>query len=651
MVAKSLLSLGVATIILAPTLSAFNLNQISATVPVALSALLALSIFWPSISLIVATSIFPISEWITQTFSLGPMRLSEALVLVVLGGTIIRLAVSPKEIKAGAPEAAIGIVSACFLFIGVTATSIVVELSLMQTGITATWLNVWTFLAETLSQITSDYLLENSVGSLPGLADGALLIEGLLLVLIILKYSGSNPALPRNLAGALIIGAFISAVINLNPLATTVMEADEPMTMLARYLGGLRLSGHIQDLNATGSYFLTMMFVGIGFISARKDSRILGFAILTIGVAFWLAGSRSALVASLVIVFSAAGKWVLSKQQGRSRTVLIALVLVVSLLTPLLMVMAYPERSRLSTGFQHRRDFTITSVRMWATAPVFGVGNGRYYDLSGDFMPSTLQEQYANENAHNNFLQIASELGTIGLAAFLWFIFLGARSIWKKSRIEQQLEPLLVWTCAGVSAFLLTCVLGHPLLVRETAYPFWVLSGLTLTLSIGGLTEQSVSKRRHTAFRCLTILVLVASIPQRVNSASCGRPFGEVSLGLFEWEIEPNTDLRFRWSSDHATFFIPADAQWATFPLRAVHAGANTGVVTVNISLGGQPVMQVPLTDQNWTEVSLKMSRTQSSCIPHRFDFDVFPAFVPSSDLGTTDERILGVQLKELTIR
>ena len=61
--------------------------------------------------------------------------------------------------------------------------------------------------------------------------------------------------------------------------------------------------------------------------------------------------------------------------------------------------------------------------------------------------------------------------------------------------------------------------------------------------------------------------------------------------------------------------------------------------------------MQVPLTDQNWTEVSVKLSRTPTSCMPHRFDLEVFPALIPSRDLGTTDERILGVQLKELTIR
>ena len=362
--AKSLLLLGAATIILAPTLSAFDLNHISATVPVTLSALLALSIVRPSVALIVATTIFPITGWITQAFSLGPMRLSEALVLVVLGGVIIRLALSPKELKAGSQASAIGIVSASFLFIAVTATSIVVELSLLRTGSTASWLNVWTFLTETLNQITSDYLLGNSVVSLPGLIDGALLIEGLLLVLVILKYSESNPALPRHLAGALVTGAFISAVINLNLLATNVIEADESMTMLARYLGGLRLSGHIQDLNATGSYFLTMMFVGIGFIAGRKNSRLLGCVIFTIGVAFWLAGSRSALFAGLVVVLLATGQWVLSKRRGQSRTALIALVIVVSLLTPLLMVVAYPERSRISAGLQHRIDFTITSIRM-----------------------------------------------------------------------------------------------------------------------------------------------------------------------------------------------------------------------------------------------------------------------------------------------
>src|SRR5207253_205853 len=67
-------------------------------------------------------------------------------------------------------------------------------------------------------------------------------------------------------------------------------------------------------------------------------------------------------------------------------------------------------------------DFNQTSARMWASAPIFGVGVGRYHERSAQFMPDELRAIYPHENAHNYFVQQFAELGLVGGIAFLWLV-------------------------------------------------------------------------------------------------------------------------------------------------------------------------------------------------------------------------------------
>ncbi len=69
-----------------------------------------------------------------------------------------------------------------------------------------------------------------------------------------------------------------------------------------------------------------------------------------------------------------------------------------------------------------RSQFLLTSARMFASAPVFGVGVGRYFDRSAEFMTPELRELYGNENAHNYFAQQFAELGLVGGLLFVWLI-------------------------------------------------------------------------------------------------------------------------------------------------------------------------------------------------------------------------------------
>ena len=176
----------------------------------------------------------------------------------------------------------------------------------------------------------------------------------------------------------------------------------------------------------------------------------------------------------------AAGAWWTGRLRGGLRPAAAGALLAAVLAVPLAVAGAYPGRgaNAAATSMDHRIEFTTRSLRMWATEPVFGVGAGRYRSLSAQFAGDSAPSWLRRENAHNNFLQIAAELGAAGIAGFLGLLAACALRVRRALGARGGPDPLLAGAGAGLAAYLLTCLTGHPLLHGETAFPFWIVLGL-----------------------------------------------------------------------------------------------------------------------------------------------------------------------------
>ena len=78
------------------------------------------------------------------------------------------------------------------------------------------------------------------------------------------------------------------------------------------------------------------------------------------------------------------------------------------------------------------------------------------------------------QNAHNNYVQVMAELGVPGLLLFVAVIVAALKTGFSRAGPPGPSWGLL----AGLCAYLLTCLLGHPLLIVAAAYPFWTALGL-----------------------------------------------------------------------------------------------------------------------------------------------------------------------------
>ena len=118
---------------------------------------------------------------------------------------------------------------------------------------------------------------------------------------------------------------------------------------------------------------------------------------------------------------------------------------------------------------------------MFYTKPLLGCGWGTY---SKYVATTSLGAMYSNlgftsMSAHNVYLQLLSETGVIGLAAFVFPAFLSffAAMHQSESHLEEGLygDSFCLWACLGVQIFfLIYCFSGNPLYDPQCYIPYFI---------------------------------------------------------------------------------------------------------------------------------------------------------------------------------
>ena len=108
--------------------------------------------------------------------------------------------------------------------------------------------------------------------------------------------------------------------------------------------------------------------------------------------------------------------------------------------------------------------------------PITGTGIGTFYRISPlyhDISTKEFRDYY--ENAHNYFLQFASELGLPALFIFLGILFMTFQAGLAYLRRFKESAPLVKGFLFGLGAYLITCMTGHPLLLSNQQFLFWFI--------------------------------------------------------------------------------------------------------------------------------------------------------------------------------
>jgi hypothetical protein len=244
---------------------------------------------------------------------------------------------------------------------------------------------------------------------------------------------------------------------------------------------------------------------------------------------------------------------------------------------------------------------------MLAAHPLFGTGIGQFQFEVGAFVPDEATRARLADlrfSAHNQFLEVAAELGLVGGMLFIGMFAVILWRAWKA--ISTSRDPVLGSAIAGVVAFLITCLAGQPLLYGVVAFPFWMVLGVVL--AGGDVASPAVSVDSSVASRRLKsrliagfVIVLAFSIPVRVVQGKERVNFALANYGFSEWHY-PSYGRPYRLVQNEGTFFTYPHARGLKLPIRRdVEAGRNG--LEVDISLDGGLVRSITLTDDEWQMV------------------------------------------------
>ena len=428
-------------------------------------------------------------------------------------------------------------------------------------------------------------------------------------------------------AWAVIGSSAVLAVVTLGEIGRQWAANDYGQWFIDRYLAGERFSAHLKDVNAAGSWYVLASGVAAALAIFDRRARWRSVAALAaMAPALLLSGSRSALfglaAAIAAIAFVAYGN-VLT---GMSRRALAAAACVVALIVVAggLVSAGGNEPGSAGNAMRLRSQFSETSVRMFASAPVLGVGVGRYFERSPEFMPDEIRELYGAENAHNYYAQAFAELGLVGGAMFLWLIVVGMTTGWRQVASDAP-SPITIALFAGSAGYLVTCITGHPFLVPETALPFWAVFG-GLAAPTG---EPGPSSRYRLVIAIVVVLVGVGLARSTVVYALTKELPSE--RGFIDEGMAPD-GTRFRWMGPHAVIYGLRGPGFFTMTVRPPDRPLPRPMV-IETRIGGHVVDRRPLVRGKWETVLLPVRQVAAAPF-RRIDVRATPAWMDKRRLA-----------------
>jgi O-Antigen ligase len=577
-------------------------------VPLALKAeavaVALVTIARPQLGLLLVVAIVPLGELIYPILGARPVRHAETLILSFLTAWLFysstRRTVTPGRLG-----------TAMWTFAAIVVTSAL-----------TTMLQLHRLAPARLAQIGQDLLRVYLVTDEPiGIHTACGLLEGVGLLAATIDIVRRSELARRAIALTLVASGTVAGIATI----LLTVGIGWPGT-LARYAGGKadRLSAAQPDVNAAGSYILLVLGISIGLALTRARGRSAAIAAsVVLAAALVLSGSRTAFVAAGVVAVYIGGVFVFESMRVRVALAVAILVVIVAAFTAI-------GRGG-AESLNMRYGFTVASARMIAARPLFGVGVGRYYTTSALALPPYLAWWYGRENAHNYFLQLASELGLIGTVAFFWLLIATVGDA-ARSALAGRTDALAGGALAGIAAYLITCLAGHPFLVPETALPLWVTLGIVATVRP---TQDHQTGSVRLPFRELIAGALLLSVAWRPGPPNFRLRPAEAGWG--PWQTDER-GMQFHTFTRFASLVFAPAVDSVDLPMRAeIIPPAASGTVT--ISAPGLPPRNI-LLGREWSKVTVQLPAADPLVPGRRVSFAVVrgaPTDAAAIDVGTPE--------------
>lgn len=244
-----------------------------------------------------------------------------------------------------------------------------------------------------------------------------------------------------------------------------------------------KMTASFQFPNNLGGYLTTVIPIPLSFIIQSATNRKIRFFLAALSILLMACllftqarGAWLGFVAGLFFVCLFGGK----KMFFRAFFIIAVFLIILVLFSP--PVVKDQVRSFMSmssdVSANDRMIIWKTGWRMFTDRMYLGHGLGTFMNVFGSYKPKSYSEIVY---AHNCYLQLAAEMGIIGLFIFLWFVFaLLKGAILKFMKYEDRfLRAALIGFAGGILAYLVHSLFDTNLYSLSLAVLFWAVAGLT----------------------------------------------------------------------------------------------------------------------------------------------------------------------------
>jgi len=455
--------------------------------------LLVVSIVRPFVGLLVLAGVLPMAMLVGAVTD-APFGSTDVMELLIAP---VALSCAIRELSARRGSEDGRLLWPSGVLIALVLASLVVQLAVQRDsgGAIGPWL------ADLWRHVSRTYFADGPI--YPPLHRAFAWIWGLALAVFAERRLRDSPAERMAVVRMAVFGAAASGLFALARVAEVSLRSGQPWQAVWDVFAAIRISPHM-DPNAAGSFYVMAAVPAVWWaISTRAWWAMT--SVPPIVAALWLTRSRTALI---VFVIGLGLAWVWSRRWSWRRAAVAALAGAAALAA--LIGIGFGRSQAAEPAMRFRLDMAIVSVQLAARHPIVGIGLDEFHGASVPFITPGAIARFppaaGGENAHNNFLQILVELGGAGLAAFLWLLLSPGLAFARGLR-GSMVSSESVGLAAGVFAFLLSCLAGHPLMVAQAALPFFLTLGL-LAASLPARAPRRASTARRAAAIGLAAIAL-----------------------------------------------------------------------------------------------------------------------------------------------
>lgn len=301
----------------------------------------------------------------------------------------------------------------------------------------------------------------------------------------------------------MLISALLSGVITsiyclvqyfgLDPITHTVNPVQPN-------IGSYRTTGFLDNPDVISGYLVILSIVALSmfFTSTRLALRIFSFS------AFLFITSITIMIHSVAPIFGLLIAFVFFTVFARSHLssrlkIGLAVILIFFIGAGFFTGKFGSIMNRVSSLYEGFQDLSSDRLLMWRTAvemikdkPVVGIGIGMYKVKFFEYRDRVLDKipyfgvYEKEEQAHNEYIQLWAEMGTIGIIAAMWLI-IGYFIYAFKSKIKNPKSKLItIGLVSGIVAILIDAIGAFPFHIAPSTVMSVVLIALTVSLQISG---------------------------------------------------------------------------------------------------------------------------------------------------------------------